>query len=44
MAEQLGVSQNTVRFHCKNIYEKCGVHSKQELLPMLEEGAEEGRG
>lgn len=44
IAEQLGVSQNTVRFHCKNIYEKCGVHFKQELLSLMEEDAEERRG
>ena len=44
IAEQLGVSQNTVRFHCKNIYEKCGVHSKQELLSLMEEEAEGRQG
>ncbi len=44
IAEQLGVSQNTVRFHCKNIYEKCGVHSKQELLSLMEERVERRQG
>ena len=36
IAEELGVTQNTVRFHCKNVYEKLGVHSKQELIALVE--------
>ena len=36
IAEELGVTQNTVRFHCKNLYEKLGVHSKQELIALVE--------
>lgn len=36
IADHLGVSQNTVRFHCKNLYAKLGVHSKQELLELVE--------
>lgn len=31
VAQELFVSQNTVKTHCKHIYAKCGVHSKQEL-------------
>ena len=26
MAEELGISVNTIKFHRKNIYAKCGVH------------------
>lgn len=36
IAADLGVTQNTVRFHCKNLYEKLGVHSKQELIALVE--------
>lgn len=32
---KLWVSENTVRFHIKNIYKKFGIHSKQDLLDML---------
>lgn len=32
IAEKLFVSESTVRFHLKNIYRKCQVKSKQELL------------
>ena len=36
IAKELGLSENTVRWHSKNLYEKLGVHSKQELLKMVE--------
>ncbi len=39
IAEELGLSENTVRWHSKNLYEKLGIHSKQELLKMVEDGA-----
>lgn len=32
IADSLGISMSTVRFHVKNIYEKAGVVSKQEFL------------
>lgn len=36
MADALYVSQNTVRSHCRNLYRKLGVHSKQEAINLLE--------
>lgn len=35
IAEKLQLSENTVRWHSKNLYEKLGVHSKQELLELV---------
>ena len=35
-AEYMGVSPNTVRFHCKNVYVKLGVHSRQELIELID--------
>ena len=35
IAENLFISENTVRSHAKHIYAKLGVHSKQEVLDML---------
>jgi DNA-binding NarL/FixJ family response regulator len=32
IAEQLGVSGNTVKFHLKNIYKKLKVHSRLEAI------------
>jgi DNA-binding CsgD family transcriptional regulator len=43
IAEHLGVSPNTVRFHCKNVYAKLGVHSKQELIDLVDCERQEGR-
>lgn len=37
IAETLCVSENTVRTHAKNIYSKLNVHSKQELIDLLQE-------
>lgn len=34
-AELLGLSEDTIRYHTKNIYQKLDVHSRQELLDML---------
>ena len=31
-AEELIVSENTIRTHSKRIYAKLGIHSKQELI------------
>ena len=36
VAEELVVSENTVRTHQKRIYAKLDVHKKQELLDLIE--------
>ena len=36
VAEELFVSENTIKFHMKNIYSKLGVHNRTELLKTLE--------
>ena len=36
IAETLVISENTVRSHTRRIYDKLGVHSKQELLDLVE--------
>lgn len=38
--EELSLSKSTVATHIRHIYDKLGVHSKQELLSLLEQ---EGR-
>ena len=38
IAEDLGVSFNTVRTHIRHIYEKLSIHSKQELIDLVESG------
>lgn len=35
-ADALDVSLNTVKSHAKALYAKCGVHSRQELLDLIE--------
>lgn len=37
IAERLYVSPNTVKTHLRRIYEKAGIHSRQELLDLLED-------
>lgn len=37
IAENLFISENTVRSHSKHIYEKLQVHSKQEILDLITE-------
>ncbi len=37
IAEELFITENTIKFHMKNIYSKLGVHNKTELLKVLEE-------
>ena len=34
-AKQLGIAEDTVRHHARNIYAKLGVHTKQELLMLI---------
>lgn len=36
MARMLSISQNTVRFHTKNLYQTLDVHTKQELIDLVE--------
>ena len=36
IAKRLFVSENTVRVHVKNIYVKLGIHSKQQLIDLLD--------
>lgn len=37
ISDELGIAYNTTKGHIKNLYAKCGVHSKQELFDMIEE-------
>lgn len=39
MAEMLSLSEDTIRYHSRNLYAKLGVHSRQELLDLVEDGA-----
>ena len=39
ISETLDISFNTVRTHIRHVYEKLGVHSKQELLDIVNDGA-----
>ena len=38
IAGELGISFNTAKSHIRNVYAKAGVHSKQELQSLIEEG------
>jgi len=40
ISDELGLSYSTVRAHSRNIYTKTGVHSKQELIDLVESAAE----
>lgn len=35
MAEHLCVSENTVKSHVRNVYQKLGVHSKQDIIDII---------
>lgn len=37
IAQDIGISEDTVRTHIRNLYRKCGVHSRAELLALLNE-------
>ena len=37
MAEKFTVSENTVKSHVKNVYQKLGVHSKQDVIDIVNE-------
>lgn len=39
MAEMLSLSEDTIRYHSRNLYAKLGIHSRQELLDLVEDGA-----
>jgi DNA-binding CsgD family transcriptional regulator len=36
IAQAMGVSYNTARTHVRNVYSKCGVHSRQELIDYID--------
>lgn len=38
VAEVLSISENTVRMHARGIYSKLGIHTKQELICLVEGG------
>lgn len=40
VAEELVVSENTVKFHIKSIYQKLGIHSKAEVAALVKDGGE----
>lgn len=40
IAERLFISEGTVKVHMRNIYQKLGIHSKQELITLVEEVGE----
>ena len=41
IADKLFISTSTVNVHIKNIYRKCNIHSRQDLLDLLESKMEE---
>ena len=38
IADELGVSFNTAKSHIRHVYVKIGVHTKSELLDLVEQG------
>lgn len=43
VADELGVSFNTVRTHIRHVYEKLGIHSRQDLIDLVEIAHPAGR-
>jgi DNA-binding CsgD family transcriptional regulator len=43
IGDDLGISKNTVRFHLKNTYAKCGVTSRTGLMALAAERRSDGR-
>lgn len=39
IADTLGLSEDTIRYHSRNLYSKFGVHSRQELLDLVEKAS-----
>ena len=35
ICEELSISRNTVKYHARNIYDKLGVHSQQEVIDLV---------
>ena len=35
IADDFGISFNTVRTHARHVYEKLSIHSKQELIDLV---------
>lgn len=35
IADSLYLSENTVKWYCRQIYQKLGIHKKQELLSLI---------
>ena len=35
IADKQGVSENTVKYHVRGIYQKCGVHTRDELIDLV---------
>lgn len=42
IAERLFLSVNSVQTYAKSLYRKLGVHSRQELIDMVNEAADKG--
>lgn len=38
IAEELGISENTVRSYARSLYAKLGIHSRDELMAAIEQG------
>jgi len=43
IGETLGISENTVRTHVRRIHEKTGVHSREEIINLIDTPSETGR-
>ena len=42
-AKELNVSWNTARTHTRNVYAKLGVHSRQEVIDLVDEAVQAER-